>query len=86
MDIIHTENPPGVSIKIRDTGAGISPEAMDHLFDPFFTTKADGIGLGLYICKNIIEDHQGTLKVESEPGNGTEFTVWLPGAGPQAEE
>lgn len=86
MDIIHTENPPGVSIKIRDTGAGISPEAMDHLFDPFFTTKADGIGLGLYICKNIIEDHQGTLKVESEPGNGTEFTVWLPGAGSQAEE
>lgn len=79
LDILHTNDPKGIMIKVRDTGIGIEPEAMTRLFDPFFTTKRDGLGLGLYICKQIIEDHDGSLTVKSDPGKGTEFSIWLPG-------
>jgi len=78
FDIIFTDNPKGVSVIIRDTGEGIDPEIRINLFDPFFTTKEDGLGLGLYICKQIIEDHAGSLDFASEPGQGTEFNIWLP--------
>lgn len=80
LDIILTNKPKGISIKIRDTGNGIDPAIKTNLFDPFLTTKEDGLGLGLYICKQIIEDHSGSLDFESEPGQGTEFTIWLPGS------
>lgn len=79
LDILHTDDPNGFTVKIRDTGIGISHEIMQNLFDPFFTTKQEGLGLGLYICKKIIDDHNGKLSVESELGQGTEFSVWLPG-------
>jgi signal transduction histidine kinase len=78
LDIIHTDEPSGFMVKVRDTGVGIQPEHLEHLFDPFFTTKEDGLGLGLFTSKRIIEDHHGWLEVESEPGVGTEFIVWLP--------
>lgn len=78
LDLVQDEEHHGVLIKIRDTGVGISPENLDHLFDPFFTTKVDGLGLGLYICKSIIDDHGGELRVKSELGDGTEFSIWLP--------
>jgi PAS domain S-box-containing protein len=79
IDILHTYNPKGITVKIRDTGVGMSKEVMQNLFDPFFTTKEEGLGLGLYICKKIIDDHNGKLTVDSELGQGTEFSVWLPG-------
>jgi signal transduction histidine kinase len=79
LDILHTDDPQGFTVKIRDTGVGMTKEVMENLFDPFFTTKEEGLGLGLYICKRIIGDHNGKLSVESEPGQGTEFSVWLPG-------
>ncbi len=79
LDIIKTDNPNGQKVVIRDTGTGISEENMGKLFNPFFTTKEEGLGLGLFICKNIIEDYKGTLNVESELGVGTAFTIWLPG-------
>jgi len=79
FDIIPTEEPPGIKVIIRDTGFGIDPAHENDIFDPFFTTKDDGIGLGLYICKQIIEDHAGTLTFKSEIGEGTEFSIWLPG-------
>jgi PAS domain S-box-containing protein len=79
MDIIQTKAPTGYELRIRDTGKGIHPEIMENLFDPFFTTKEEGLGLGLYISKNIIEDHNGSISVDSEPGKGTAFTIWLPG-------
>jgi PAS domain S-box-containing protein len=69
---------PGASIIIHDTGSGIEPGLLDHIFDPFFTTKNDGMGLGLYLTRAIIEDHGGSIQAGSIPGQETIFTVWLP--------
>jgi len=67
-----------VEIAIRDTGPGIAPEVGKRLFEQFFTTKPQGTGLGLYISRQIIEEHGGTLRWESAPGAGTTFTASLP--------
>ena len=69
--------PAGVRVTFQDTGVGIPPEIQARLFDPFQTTKPEGLGLGLYISQSIIEDHQGTIEIESQPGEGTTFTIWL---------
>ncbi len=71
-----------VSASIRDTGNGMSEELMARIFEPFFTTKdpEKGTGLGLSISSEIIERHQGTLRVSSTVGVGTTFTVTLPKA------
>jgi two-component system sensor histidine kinase PilS (NtrC family) len=65
-------------IVIADTGQGISPEHLAKIFDPFFTTKIGGTGLGLAIAYRIIEDHGGTIAVESEEGRGTKFRMLIP--------
>jgi signal transduction histidine kinase len=67
-------------ILIADTGGGIARELLGKIFEPYFTTKQgkSGTGLGLYITKKVIEDHQGSIKVESTPGKGTTFTLRLP--------
>ena len=65
LDLFETQDPKGYEIQVRDTGQGIPQEVMDNLFDPFFTTKEEGLGLGLYISKRIIKDHNGSLQVES---------------------
>jgi two-component system NtrC family sensor kinase len=67
-----------VGIVFRDEGAGIAPENLDKIFEPFFTTKARGTGLGLAITRRIVEQHHGTITVESEVGKGTTVTVRLP--------
>lgn len=67
-----------VEIMIGDEGTGIAPENLHRLFDPYFTTRSNGTGLGLAIADRIVADHEGTIGVESEPGNGTRFTVRLP--------
>ncbi|WP_216087504.1 ATP-binding protein [Nostoc sp. PCC 7524] len=69
----------GINVSITDTGSGIPPEVQQKIFDAFFTTKpaGEGSGLGLHICKKIIDKHQGHIKVESQPGH-TQFSVWLP--------
>ncbi|MBE9061159.1 HAMP domain-containing protein [cf. Phormidesmis sp. LEGE 11477] len=69
-----------VQICIRDTGPGMPPEVKAKIFDPFFTTKpiGKGTGLGLGICFKIIQQHQGTIEVNSEIGKGTEFVITLP--------
>jgi PAS domain S-box-containing protein len=63
---------------VRDTGPGISPEDFPNIFDPFFTTKADGTGLGLSLVYGIIQDHGGTIDVQSAPGTGTVFVLSFP--------
>ena len=69
---------PFVQIEIRDNGAGISKENLDHIFDPFFTTRAEGSGLGLAITYQIVHEHGGFIDVESEIGKGTSFQVNFP--------
>jgi len=67
-----------LEIKVSDTGDGIHPENLLKIFDPFFTTKKNGTGLGLAITHGIIEQHGGTISVNSTPGKGTNFVVRLP--------
>ena len=69
---------PLVVIEVRDTGKGFPAEDLDRIFTPFYTTKIRGSGLGLAICQKIASDHQGFIKVESQPGEGTRFSVFLP--------
>lgn len=70
-----------VSIKIKDTGAGIAPENLERIFEPYFTTKDAGIGLGLALTRRIIEEHGGSVEVESAPGRGTSITITIPAEG-----
>ena len=67
-----------VGIEVSDDGPGIGREQLEQLFTPFYTTKARGTGLGLAICQKIVAEHRGMIKVESEKGRGTTFTVMLP--------
>jgi len=73
----------GVAVAISDNGIGIRPEQMDLLFQPFYTTKPEvkGTGLGLSICYGIVQHHQGEIRVDSQPGKGSTFTVLLPAKG-----
>ena len=67
----------GIKVQVADTGAGIGKDDMAHIFDPYFTTKASGTGLGLAIAHNIIEAHDGDIKVESRLDQGTTITILL---------
>jgi two-component system NtrC family sensor kinase len=69
---------PFVGVLFHDSGPGILPENMLKIFEPFYTTKEGGTGLGLSICEDIIQRHGGRIEVESQPGEGSTFTVWLP--------
>ena len=69
-----------VDVRIADTGQGISPEQIARIFDPYFTTKQgkSGTGLGLFITRKVVDDHNGSIKVDSTPGIGTTITIRLP--------
>lgn len=69
-----------IEVEVRDEGAGISPEVRSRIFEPFFTTKGSrgGTGLGLAVCRAVVERHAGTIAVASAPGAGSVFTVVLP--------
>jgi signal transduction histidine kinase len=67
-----------VAIAVKDTGTGISPEAMQRLFEPLYTTKLRGIGLGLAVSKKLAEANGGRITVRSTPGRGSTFTLFLP--------
>jgi signal transduction histidine kinase/CheY-like chemotaxis protein len=83
-----TEPPPGivgppplgpvVRISVRDDGVGMSPEVQARIFDPFFSTKGSGRGLGLAALAGILRSHGGAIALESAPGRGTTFSVFLP--------
>ena len=67
-----------ICITIADSGSGIRAEHLPRLFSPFFTTKKDGTGLGLAISRRIVQQHEGTITVESKVNEGTTFQVFLP--------
>jgi signal transduction histidine kinase len=69
-----------VLLEIEDTGVGIPREVQSKIFEPFYTTKPPGrgTGLGLSICYGIVEDHRGRIELDSQPGRGTTFRVFLP--------
>ncbi len=70
--------PPDLIITVADTGEGMPPDVAENIFTPYFTTKSKGSGLGLAISRNIIMAHNGDIKVESQPGKGSTFTIRLP--------
>ncbi len=74
-DVQDSDN---VIVKVSDTGLGISQDVLPKIFEPLFTTKQIGTGLGLSSCKNIIEQHGGTITVSSTVGKGTTFTIKIP--------
>jgi signal transduction histidine kinase len=66
-------------VEIKDTGEGIAAEDVENIFEPFFTTKEDGTGLGLTICRNIVDLHNGTIKIDNnETEEGITVTVRFP--------
>ncbi len=73
-----TDEPAGVGIRITDSGPGIPPEVQKRLFEPFYSTKPRGVGLGLFVSYNIVQQHGGTIDFHNPEGGGTTFTVWLP--------
>lgn len=78
--VIKQSEPNFTEISIEDTGYGINKKDLKHLFDPFFTTKETNTGLGLSIVHGIIEKHKGKIRVASQLGKGTKFTLLLPNA------
>ncbi len=67
-----------VEVRVEDSGVGIDKGVIQHIFNPFFTTKKMGTGLGLMVTQGIVQDHEGWIDVESEPGRGSVFKVYLP--------
>jgi PAS domain S-box-containing protein len=78
VSMLCSDAPPGVSVRFTDNGAGIAPEALGRVFDPFYSTKPEGLGLGLFISQNIVQQHGGQIDFHSQVGTGTTFTVRLP--------
>ena len=63
---------------MTDTGMGIPPDVAQRVFDPYFTTKNRGSGLGLTVCFSVVKKHGGCITVDSAPGEGTTFSIFLP--------
>lgn len=72
------EQPPWALVQVSDTGCGIEPENLERVFRPYYSSKPKGMGLGLATARKIVEAHDGSIAVASEPGKGTAFTIRLP--------
>jgi two-component system sensor histidine kinase DctS len=79
LRIVAAQEAGQVTVAVIDQGHGIAPEVAERLFSPFFSTKAEGMGMGLSICRTAIEFHGGTLTHTDNPGGGTIFKFALPG-------
>lgn len=73
-----------IEVQVADEGLGIPPDILDRIFDPFFSTKDAGTGIGLAICKRIVEDHSGSLIPQNRPQGGAIFTMLLPALQPES--
>ncbi|MEZ8823817.1 cache domain-containing protein [Vibrio amylolyticus] len=78
LDWYEKDELKGAVIHVRDQGCGINPEQLKRVFDPFYTTKRDGTGLGLSVSQSILSQSGGEIRVESTPGEGSCFSVYLP--------
>ncbi|MCM2334550.1 MAG: PAS domain S-box protein [Anaeromyxobacteraceae bacterium] len=78
LDVAVTRAAAAVTVAVADRGCGLTPEVRDRMFQPFFTTKAGGMGMGLHICRSIMETHGGRVWAEPNPGGGTVFAFSLP--------
>ena len=79
MDVVTARLDDGsIEISVADRGSGLSDDIVEHLFEPFHTTKSNGMGLGLSICRTIVEAHGGKLRYEPNQGGGAIFRVTLP--------
>jgi signal transduction histidine kinase len=78
IDLAVVRRAGGVEVRVRDNGSGISPENAARLFQPYFTTKKHGTGLGLFVTRQLVAEHGGTVTFESRVGEGTTFRVFLP--------
>ena len=67
-----------IRVRISDTGMGIEGDQLQKIFDPFFTSKSEGTGMGLSVAHGIIQEHHGAIEVESKPGKGTTFSIYIP--------
>jgi len=76
--LANTTEGQKAEIAVIDRGSGIDPKHLENIFNPFFTTKAEGVGLGLAIVSKIVDEHRGEIVVESTPGEGSVFRVYLP--------
>jgi signal transduction histidine kinase len=73
-----SDRPEWLRLTVADTGPGIHPEALSKIFDLLYTRKTDGTGLGLWLSRRIVQEHNGTIQAQSELGKGTVFTITLP--------
>jgi C4-dicarboxylate-specific signal transduction histidine kinase len=78
IDVASRRVDTGVRVTVSDQGPGIPPEQLDQIFAPFFTTRPDGLGLGLNICRTIVEAHGGCMTVDNPAGGGAAFSFTLP--------
>ena len=79
LNITASDNGKNILLEVSDSGCGIKPESLSKIFEPFFSTKKDnGTGLGLTFCKRIVDEHGGTISVESEIARGSKFIITLP--------
>jgi signal transduction histidine kinase len=76
LEVVEADG--GFRIQVHDRGQGLAPEAQENALLPFYTTKKTGSGLGLALGREVVEAHQGTLRIENRPGGGATVTVWLP--------
>ena len=82
----HPQGPDGVLITLADTGTGIDPQNADRIFEAFFSTKSSGMGMGLFICRSIIEAHGGRLSGSPGYPYGSVFSIVLPATSGQSDD
>lgn len=78
LTLVTKKEENNLRIEVVDTGSGIPKENMNHLFTPFFTTKSNGLGVGLFVCKEVVELHHGRIEIDTELNKGSTFIVILP--------
>ena len=82
VNLVEIEGQKAVEFAVRDTGGGLAPQVLAHLFEAFFSTKTEGLGIGLNLCRSIVESHQGRMKAENIYNEdllvGCCFSFWLP--------